>query len=161
MRLPNQKIKNDDWPRAQCQSYIIIRLDIFGSVARQQLEPFLPQFLLSGIFEQRSKLLEAVDGSSATGSRRVIIVSIKVQSSVMESDKLTWISRKSSASTGGPWSIGVPCPLNWRPSISVEIGMRSTSPVNSQWGWVLSISAVPSKIYAQHNRMSDLRFKLK
>lgn len=62
------------------------------------------------------------------------------------------MSRKSSARTGGPWSIGWPWPLNWRPSISVEMGILSTSPVNSQCVCVLSMSAVPSKIYAvKHN----------
>jgi hypothetical protein len=37
--------------------------------------------------------------------------------------------------------------LNWRPSISVLIGIRRTSPVNSQWVCVLSMSDVPSNIY--------------
>ena len=61
------------------------------------------------------------------------------------------MSRKSSARTGGPWSMGIPEPLNWRPSISVLMGILSTSPVNSQWVWVLSISDVPSKIYTHRS----------
>jgi len=60
---------------------------------------------------------------------------------------LTWISKNFSARTGGPWSIGVPEPLNDLPSISMLIGILNTSPVNSQWVCKLSIPDVPSKIY--------------
>ena len=42
--------------------------------------------------------------------------------------------------------MGVPDPLNERPSISMLIGMRSTSPVNSTWVCRLSMPEVPSKI---------------
>lgn len=45
--------------------------------------------------------------------------------------------------------MGMPEPLNWRPSISVLIGILSTSPVNSQCVFMLSISDVPSKIYTK------------
>lgn len=45
--------------------------------------------------------------------------------------------------------MGIPEPLNWRPSISVLIGILSTSPVNSQCVFMLSISDVPSKIYTK------------
>ena len=43
--------------------------------------------------------------------------------------------------------MGVPEPLNERPSISMLIGMRSTSPVNSTCVCRLSMPEVPSKIY--------------
>lgn len=43
--------------------------------------------------------------------------------------------------------MGVPDPLNERPSISMLIGMRNTSPVNSTWVCRLSMPEVPSKIY--------------
>ena len=62
---------------------------------------------------------------------------------------LTWISRNFSARTGGPLSIGFPDPLNTLPSISILIGIRSTSPVNSQVVPKLSMPDVPSKIYAK------------
>ena len=43
------------------------------------------------------------------------------------------MSKKSSAKTDGPPSIGSPDPLNVLPSISSEIGILNTSPVNSTW----------------------------
>lgn len=51
-----------------------------------------------------------------------------------------------SANTGGPLSIGTPDPLKARPSISSDIGIVITSPVNSQCVYRLSIPLVPSKI---------------
>ncbi len=56
------------------------------------------------------------------------------------------MSKNFSASTGGPWSIGVPDPLKDLPSISMLIGILSTSFVNSQWVFKLSMPDVPSKI---------------
>lgn len=41
------------------------------------------------------------------------------------------MSRKSSANTFGPPSIGFPDPLKVLPNISSDIGILSTSPVNS------------------------------
>ena len=70
--------------------------------------------------------------------------SIRVHAKVFS---LTWISKNFSASTGGPWSMGVPDPLKDLPSISMLMGMRSTSPVNSTWVCKLSMPDVPSKIY--------------
>lgn len=43
--------------------------------------------------------------------------------------------------------MGVPDPLKERPSISILIGMRSTSPVNSTCVCRLSMPEVPSNIY--------------
>ena len=57
------------------------------------------------------------------------------------------MSKNFSAKTGGPWSMGVPDPLNDLPSISMLMGMRNTSPVNSTWVCRLSMPEVPSKIY--------------
>ena len=54
--------------------------------------------------------------------------------------------RNFSAKTGGPLSIGIPDPLNALPSISSDIGIFNTSPVNSQCVYKLSIPLVPSKI---------------
>jgi len=42
------------------------------------------------------------------------------------------MSKKSSAKTGGPLSIGTPEPLNDLPNISSDIGIFNTDPVNSQ-----------------------------
>jgi hypothetical protein len=67
-------------------------------------------------------------------------------------EKLTWMSRNFSARTGGPWSMGVPDPLKDLPSISIEIGMRKTSPVNSTCVCKLSMPEVPSKIYTIMSR---------
>mmetsp|Transcript_15425 Transcript_15425/g.43831 ORF Transcript_15425/g.43831 Transcript_15425/m.43831 type:complete len:232 (+) Transcript_15425:292-987(+) len=55
------------------------------------------------------------------------------------------MSRKSSASTAGPLSIGFPEPLKARPRRSSEIGILRVSPVNSMWQFLLSILLVPSK----------------
>ncbi len=57
------------------------------------------------------------------------------------------MSKKSSAKTGGPLSIGTPEPLNDLPNISSDIGIFNTDPVNSQWVYKLSIPEVPSNIY--------------
>lgn len=59
------------------------------------------------------------------------------------------MSRKSSAKTGGPLSIGLPDPLNTRPSISSETAVRRISPVNSQRVCLASIPDVPSKTFNQ------------
>ena len=74
---------------------------------------------------------------------------LREQKDVTESAVLTWISRNFSASTGGPWSIGWPEPLKTLPSISTLMGIRRTSPVNSQVVLWLSMPAVPSKIYGK------------
>jgi len=57
------------------------------------------------------------------------------------------MSSYSSAKIGGPLSIGLPEPLKVRPSISQEIGILSTSPVNSQNVSRLSMPLVPSNIW--------------
>ena len=57
----------------------------------------------------------------------------------------TWMSRKSSAITVGPLSMGFPDPLKIRPSMSSETGVRKMSPVNSQVVFLASIPDVPSK----------------
>ena len=56
-----------------------------------------------------------------------------------------WISRKSSAITLGPLSIGFPDPLNTLPSMSSDTGVRRMSPVNSHVVFFASIPDVPSK----------------
>ena len=43
------------------------------------------------------------------------------------------MSKKSSAKTGGPLSIGTPEPLKVLPNISSEIAILRVEPVNSQW----------------------------
>jgi len=58
---------------------------------------------------------------------------------------LPWISRKFSASTAGALSIALPDPLNERPSISSEMGIFNTLPVNSAVHERLSMPDVPSK----------------
>mmetsp|Transcript_34594 Transcript_34594/g.98807 ORF Transcript_34594/g.98807 Transcript_34594/m.98807 type:complete len:204 (+) Transcript_34594:206-817(+) len=55
------------------------------------------------------------------------------------------MSRKSSARTTGPLSMGLPEPLKARPMRSSEIGILSVSPVNSMWQFLLSMLLVPSK----------------
>ena len=59
----------------------------------------------------------------------------------------TWMSRKSSAITVGPLSMGFPDPLKIRPSMSSETGVRKMSPVNSQVVFLASIPDVPSKTW--------------
>ena len=55
------------------------------------------------------------------------------------------MSRKSSAITVGPLSMGFPEPLKIRPNMSSETGVRKMSPVNSQVVFLASIPDVPSK----------------
>jgi hypothetical protein len=61
------------------------------------------------------------------------------------------ISKKSSARTFGPPSIGFPDPLKVLPNISSEMGILSTSPVNSTYVFTTSIFCVPSKIFLNNN----------
>ena len=84
---------------------------------------------------------------------------LQAQMGEIELYVLTWISRNFSASTGGPWSIGAPEPLNTLPSISTLMGMRRTSPVNSQVVFRLSIPAAPSKIWMKKNKRIVKRWK--
>lgn len=57
------------------------------------------------------------------------------------------MSRYSSASTGGPLSMGLPEPLKMRPSMSSDTGVVKILPVNSMEVRRLSMPAVPSKTW--------------
>ena len=57
------------------------------------------------------------------------------------------MSRKASAMTVGPPSIGLPEPLKMRPSMSFETGVRMISPVNSSLVFRLSMPEVPSNTW--------------
>lgn len=73
-------------------------------------------------------------------------------------DCLTWMSMNFSANTGGPWSIGIPDPLKDLPSISIDIGILRTSPVNSTWVCRLSMPEVPSKIWLAFSYLNHCSF---
>ena len=62
-------------------------------------------------------------------------------------DFQTWISKKSSAMTLGPLSMGFPDPLKILPSMSSDTGVRRMSPVNSQVVFWASMPEVPSKTW--------------
>mmetsp|Transcript_17087 Transcript_17087/g.55789 ORF Transcript_17087/g.55789 Transcript_17087/m.55789 type:complete len:225 (-) Transcript_17087:125-799(-) len=57
------------------------------------------------------------------------------------------MSRYSSASTGGPLSMGLPEPLKMRPSMSSDTGVVKMLPVNSMEVRRLSMPAVPSNTW--------------
>ena len=68
------------------------------------------------------------------------------------------MSKKSSANTFGPLSMGFPEPLKIRPSMLSETGVRRMVPVNSQIVFFASIPEVPSKTCICANEM--MTFKL-
>ena len=69
------------------------------------------------------------------------------------------MSRKSSARTDGPRSMGLPEPLKTRPSMSSETGVRRMSPVNSHTVFLASIPDVPSNtcvdVTIDHPRLGE------
>ena len=60
---------------------------------------------------------------------------------------IPWMSKKASARTSGPSSIGFPLPLKMRPSMSLDTGVFRISPVNVHDVCLLSIPLVPSKTW--------------
>lgn len=62
------------------------------------------------------------------------------------------MSKKSSASTVGPWSMGLPEPLKTRPNISSDTGVRRMSPVNSHTVCLASTPEVPSNTCWKNSR---------